>query len=268
MRKFNLLLVAAFITSSIFAQDEVLTSKKGELYLPEAGEWAISINASPFLSYFGNFIGGNGLNVAPNFNYLTTNQTIVGKYFTDAQSAYRVGVRLGLSSDASTTKVPSLTAAGTLVDNKRTDTGSDIGLSVGKEWRKGKTRLQGFYGAEAGINLSSSGSSFEYGNALSASNPGSRTKETKAATTFDVGVRGFIGAEYFVLPKMAIGGEFGWGVGLSSTGEGENTTEAWSGSAVSTTTTNTGGNSSFSFDTDHRNSIFGPSGLIKLTFHF
>lgn len=267
MRKINLLLVAAFITSSIFAQDEVLTSKNGEHYLPEAGEWAISINASPFLSYFGNFIGGNGLNVAPTFNFLK-NQSITGKYFIDAQSAYRAGVRLGFSNDATTTKVPSLTTAGAQVDNKRIDTGSDIGLTFGKEWRKGKTRLQGFYGAEAGVDLSSIASKYTYGNSITSINAGPRAKEDKFGTTFGIGVRGFIGAEYFALPKVAIGGEFGWGVGFQSTGEGEKSTESWGTTAVTTTTTKTGGNSSFAFDTDHQNSIFGPSGTIRLTLHF
>lgn len=268
MKKINLLLVAALITSGLFAQEQQgLTSKKGEPFLPETGDWAISIDASPFLKYFGNFIGGNGINAAPTFEFLKS-QSITGKYFIDSQSAYRASVRLGLSSDASTTKVASLTTASTQVDNKRTDTGSDIGLTAGKEWRKGKTRLQGFYGAEAGINLGSSGTKYTYGNALSSTNTTSRTTEDKSGTTFDIGVRGFIGAEYFVLPKMAIGGEFGWGVGLSTTGEGERTTESWVSGAATKATTKTGGNSSFGFDTDHKNSIFGPSGTIRLTLHF
>jgi len=269
MKKINLLLVAAFITSSIYAQEQQgLTSKKGEPFLPEAGDWAISINASPFLSYFGNFIGGNGLNAAPNFNYLTTNQSIIGKYFIDSQSAYRVGVRVGLSSDGQTTKVPGTGSATTQVDNKRTISGSDIGLTAGKEWRKGKTRLQGFYGAEAEIDLSSNSTSYTYGNPLSASNTTSRTTESKSGSTFGIGVRGFIGAEYFIFPKMAIGGEFGWAICLASTGEGQNTTESWNGTAATTTTTKTGGKSSFIVDTDHINSIFGPTGTIRLTLHF
>jgi len=268
MIKVNLLLVAAFITTSIFAQDEVLTSKKGERYLPETGDWAISINASPFLSYFGNFIGGNGLNAVPDFNFISTNQSIIGKYFTDEQTAYRAGVRLGLSNDATTTKVFATGSTTNQVDNKRTDTGSDIGFTFGKEWRKGKTRLQGLYGAEAGINLSSFGYSNKFGNTLSSSNNGSRITEYKGGTSFGLDLRGFIGAEYFILPKLAIGGEFGWAVGLNSTGEGETILESWTGSAATTTTTKTGGNSSFRFDNDHQNSIFGPSGNIRLTFHF
>lgn len=258
MRKVNLFFVAAFITSSIFAQDEVLTSKKGERYLPETGEWAISINASPFLSYFGNFIGGNGLNAAPNFNYLSFNQTIGGKYFIDAQSAYRASVRLGFGTNSNPPSVP------TSIDDKITVTNSNIGLSLGKEWRKGKTRLQGFYGAEAGLYLSSTSTANEYGTALSASNS-PRTTEFKGGMGLDIGVRGFIGAEYFIIPKIAIGGEVGWGVGLSSTGESETTRETFGAGAI---TTKAAGTSSFNFDTDHQNSIFGPSGAISLTLHF
>lgn len=258
MRKINLLLVAAFITSSIFAQDEVLTSKKGERYLPETGEWAISINASPFLSYFGNFIGGNGLNAAPNFNFLSTNQFIIGKYFIDNQSAYRAGVRLGFSTESNPPLSP------TSIDDKVTVTSSNIGLSLGKEFRKGKTRLQGFYGAEAGLNLSSTSTTNKYGTAISASNS-PRVTEFKGGMGFDVGVRGFIGAEYFIIPKVAIGGEFGWSVGLSTTGESETTREVFSAAA---TTTKVAGSSSLCFDNDHQNSIFGPSGTIRLTLHF
>ncbi|MEI7502679.1 MAG: hypothetical protein WCJ61_05300 [Paludibacter sp.] len=267
MKKINLLLVAAFISSSIFAQEQQgLTSKKGEPYLPETGEWAISIDASPFLKYFGNFIGGNGLNAAPTFEFLKSN-SITGKYFIDPETAYRASVRLGLYSDGQTTKVPATGSATTQVDNKRTDSGSDIGLTAGKEWRKGKTRLQGFYGAEAGIDLSSASTSYTYGNAMT-STTASRTTESKSGSTFGIGVRGFIGAEYFIFPKMAIGGEFGWGLGLTSTGEGQNTTESWVSGAATTNTTKTGGKSSFGLDTDNTNSIFGPSGTIRLTLHF
>ncbi len=269
MKKFNLLIAFVFVTLSSFAQ-EGLISKKGEPILPEKGDWAISINANPFLDYIGNFIGANGLNVPPTFNFLSGNQTITGKYYIDATKAYRVGIRLGLGSTSTTTKVGSIpyTTPDTYVDNVSKFSSSNIGLTAGMEWRKGKTRLQGFYGAEAGITLGSNKQVNTYGNVLSSSNPVSHTLENKYGTKFGLGLRTFIGAEYFIFPKIAIGGEFGWGLAFTTIGEGTTTSEYWSGSDIKSITTPYGGSSSFGFDSDNLNSVFGPAGTIRLTLHF
>jgi len=268
MKKQTLFVAFAFGVASVFAQD--LTSKKGETILPEAGDWGVSVNANPFLNYAGNFIGGNGLNAAPTANFLTTNQTITGKYFIDEKTAYRGGIRINFSSASTATKVAAIpaTSPATFVDDVTTVSGSNIGLTFGLEKRKGKTRLQGFYGAEAGLMFGSGKTTFEYGNDLSANNAITRTALTKGGSTFGFGLRGFIGAEYFILPKMSIGAEFGWGLAFNRTGEGETTTDTWNGSAVESTTTNTGKSSSFGIDTDNMNSVFGPAGTIRLGLHF
>ncbi len=269
MKKTTFILALAFGISNVFAQD--LTSKKGEPILPEAGDWSVGIGADPFLNYVGNFIGGNGLNTAPTMNFLSTNQTILGKYFKDEKTAYRAGIRLNFGSISTTTKVPVIPATTPVsyVDDVTKVGGSNIGITAGMEMRRGKTRLQGFYGAEAGISFGTGKTTMTYGNALSADNPlASRTKEIKAGTTFGLGIRAFIGAEYFILPKIALGGEFGWGVAIATTGEGETTTEGWDGTTVQTTTTKTGKSSSFGVDTDNINSVFGPAGNIRLSLHF
>ena len=59
--KKSILAVAVLLgTTSAFAQ---LESKMGEQFLPEEGDWAVSIDANPFLSYVGNLIGGADGNV-------------------------------------------------------------------------------------------------------------------------------------------------------------------------------------------------------------
>ena len=269
MKKTTLLFTLAFGISSAFAQD--LTSKKGEPMLPETGDWAIGIGAGPFLNYAGNFIGGNGLNTAPTFNFLSTNQTILGKYFKDEKTAYRAGIRLGFGSTKTATKVPVVPATTPVafVDDVVKVGGTNIGITAGMEWRKGKTRLQGFYGAEVGISLGSGKTTNIYGNAITVLGAGTtRVTEVKAGSTFNLGVRGFIGAEYFLFPKIAIGGEFGWGLALTTSGEGETTTESYDGTAVTTTVTKTGKSSSFGVDTDNINSVFGPAATIRLSLHF
>jgi hypothetical protein len=164
-----------------------------------------------------------------------------------------------------------------------------IGLGAGMEMRRGKTRLQGFYGADAMIWLSGSKSSYEYANAFSSTNPnpstsdfgtgnttpggaivwGGREIEGKSGSMFGIGVRGFIGAEYFIIPKLSIGGEFGWGVGFTTTGEGTQTWEAAgpSNAGGQTDYITSGKSSSLMLDTD-RNAFGTGNGSLRLNFHF
>ncbi|MDX1651696.1 MAG: hypothetical protein R3277_04335, partial [Brumimicrobium sp.] len=168
MKKSFIVLAALTLGASAYAQDD-------KVYTPEAEDWSIGIDATPFLNYFGNFIGGNGLNTAPSWNFLTTNQTITGKYFTAADMAYRGSLRLGFSSMSEVNLVDDRVVvddfpnAPTTVENEMKTSMSNIGLSGGLEWRKGMGRLQGYYGGELGISLSSMKTTYTYGNALTVS---------------------------------------------------------------------------------------------------
>jgi hypothetical protein len=294
--KKSFLAVTVFLgTSTLFAQD--LTSKKGEAYLPVAGDYAIGIDAAPFLTYIGNFIGGNGLNTAPTWNFLTTNQTITGKYFKEDNLAYRVGIRLGFGSTKGSNMIgqdfataPVYPALPLEVKDSWKSGGSNIGITGGLEWRRGKGRLQGFYGAELGLAFGTSKTTFEYGNAMTITGAGTtdfstvsgapanittdtygngaRINEAKGGTTVAFGLRAFIGAEYFVLPKLSIGGEFGWGVGLSSVGAGSTTIESTDGATVGSQTIEGTKSSSFGLDTDINNTLFGSAGSLRIAFHF
>jgi hypothetical protein len=173
------------------------------------------------------------------------------------------------------------------------------------EKRKGKTRLQGYYGGEIGIYFANTKDAFTYGNALNASTTPSlvvdvdatddafsgagnimtgvpatgagtgRVTERKNGSTFGFGLRGFIGCEFFILPKVSLGGEFGWGLGLSSTGattsEVEsigNTGAVGANDAVGSTTVEGAKQGTFQLDTDNTNSLLGASGTLRLNFHF
>ncbi len=310
MKKSVLGLALAFGVSSAFAQD--LTSKKGEPILPEAGDWAISTDATPFLNYAGNFFGKSSNNVAPTFNFLGSNNVILGKYFKDEKTAYRGGLNIGYNTQSSNNLVTqdhinaaSITASGAdlpkVTDNQKIST-VGIGLTAGIEKRKGKTRLQGYYGAEAFIYIGSTTTKTKYGNAFSDSTSmgansttsfapagsgstatsntvTSRVTEVKNGTNFQFGVRGFIGVEYFILPKMSLGGEFGWGIGIQTWGAGQTTTEtAYNNTkitnvAVQQATYNSvsklpAKSSEFTIGTDNKNSAFGPTGSLRLNFYF
>ena len=289
MKKSFLAVAVILGTSTLFAQD--LTSKKGEAYLPEAGDYAIGIDAAPFLTYFGNFIGGNGLNTAPTWNFLTTNQVITGKYFKEDDLAYRVGIRLGFGSTKGSAMIGQDLAAAPVypalpleVEDSWKSGGSNIGLTGGLEWRRGKGRLQGFYGAELGVAFGTSKTKYEYGNAMAITGAGTtnfgsnittdtygnpaRINEAKGGSTVAFGLRAFIGAEYFVLPKLSLGGEFGWGVGLASVGANSTTLESTDGATVGSQTIEGTKSSSFGLDTDINNTLFGSAASLRIAFHF
>lgn len=296
MKKSIALVALAFGVTGAFAQD--LTSKKGEPFLPEAGDYAIGVDATPFLQYVGNFFGKSTANAAPTWNFANSNFTITGKKFVDANNAYRASINLGFTNnstktmvaDRSVTTAPTYPALPTMVENKYKTSSTSIGLSVGIEKRRGKTRLQGVYGAEAGLGINTGGSKYTYGNALSTSvavnaagdgmNGGAnittdtygnaaRITKVKSGLGFSFGVRGFVGAEYFVAPKVSIGGEFGWGLGFGISGKSKTSTESSNGATIGGTQEIEGSkSSSFILGTDNKNAFFGPSGVIRLNLHF
>ena len=302
------MIALAFGVSSAFAQD--LTSKKGEPILPEAGDWAISMDADPIFRFVGNAFNGNTANAAPGAGFLNGNNTIIGKKFIDEKSAYRVLVRLGFTSqtyknnvnDDANVTAPVFPAQAPEVTDKFSMKNTNIGIGVGKEFRRGKTRLQGYYGADAMIWISMSSNKFTYGNTMSATNGSGTTTtptttqwntntgavlgaagvnnrdlKTKSGMTFGIGVRGFIGAEYFIFPKISVGAEYGWGIGYQMTGKGKTVREEQGGTPnqVAEIERETAGSSKFGFDTDlNQGTIFGFRGSntgtasLRATFHF
>lgn len=267
--KKSIFLAAAFcIAGATYAQD-VLTSKKGTPILPQAGDYSIGIDASPFLEYAGNMFNGNVNNVAPGFAYGPERPfSIYGKRFIDANSAYRATFRLGFGSDSETSMTPDASPsanAGDMVEDKVSESAMNITLGLGKEWRRGAGRLQGVYGGEALINLNSSTISNEYGNSLvdlaAINTP--RDLEVKNGFGFGLGVRGFVGVEYFFAPKMSFGAEYGYALIFATKGYGETTSESYNGTSTEETTTETGyKETGFLLDTDA--SAFN----IKFNFYF
>jgi hypothetical protein len=253
-------------------------SKKGIPILPEQGDWAIGVDAAPFFTYAGNMLNGNAFNTSPNFLF-TSGTNLYGKYFVSKDMAFRGKLRLGLGSASN--KAYSVqdgqTDPAVTVEDKQTISNTNVVLCPGIEMRKGKGRVQGFYGAELMISLTGTKTKYEYGNGYTTTvtvptshNFGTniigaaRTTESKTGSTIGFGLAGFIGAEYFIAPKFSIGGEFQWGPSMSTTGDGELTSEAWDGANAckKTSTTKTGGASSLSIDNKN------VAGTIYIMFHF
>lgn len=263
-----------------------IKSKKGEAYLPEAGDWAIGIDVAPFFNYVGNVANGNTSNSSPSFDYTNSFQ-VFGKWFRESDLAWRGRIRfLGIDNNTIAAHVNDDLNTDPLVpkvvEDKKTMSRMATTLGFGIEKRKGKTRLQGFYGAEAVISFATGSDKYSYGNDITGTNPapssytfdsinmnppnGYRVTEVSYGTMFSFGVRPFIGAEYFIFPKMSIGGEFGYMLGFTSTSSPEVTSEFYDAvNAVKASNTIKYGlydKSSFMMDNDNL------SGSIKLMLHF
>ena len=211
MKKLLFAAVAVFAFGSVNAQE--LVSKKGENYLPETGDWAISFNADGIFEYIGNSFNGNTNNNAPSVNYIRNN-SFVGKKFTSEKNAYRVVANLGFGSSTNTTP-----SGGSDIETK--NSGFDLAAGLGKEWRKGTTRLQGFYGADALVTINSNTSEVTDTNTTTGTLNSSI--ETKSGLGLGLGVQGFLGAEYFIFPKFAIGAQYTYRVGFDLQGKSETT---------------------------------------------
>lgn len=205
--------------------NSTVTNKFGHAILPAAGDFALGIDAVPFLKYLGNMNNNSANIAAPSFDGFPGR--IYGKYFLNEKTAVRAKLFFDFGNDrlAHTVIKDGVVPPSeeTVVDYK-TVTRNELKLSVGYEMRRGYRRLQGFYGVEAGIGINKSDELYKYGNVMTvanatpstwdfttnaATNPASRTLEKRGGFGYEVGVGGFVGVEYFFAPKMSIGGELG-----------------------------------------------------------
>ena len=191
MKKIILSLVAVFALGAVSAQN--LVSSKGEQYLPKQGDWSIGFNAGNALDFIGNAFNANTRNSSADLfegqNVLNFGQgvfsstasviTFVGKKFDTDNTATRYTASFNFNFEK----------------QKDVDGTSQFGLvaGYGKEWRKGTTRLQGYYGVDGLVGLVS---------------------PAKKQFGFGIGAQGFAGVEYFIFPKVALGAQYTYGVSL------------------------------------------------------
>ena len=205
MKKIILSLVAVFAFGAVSAQN--LVSSKGEQYLPKQGDWSIGFNAGNALRYVGNAFNGNQNNSSADlfegqnvvsfgqgvFSSTTSVITFVGKKFDTDNTATRYIASFNFNFEK----------------QKDVDGTTQFGLvaGYGKEWRKGTTRLQGYYGVDGLVGFAS---------------------PAKKQFGFGIGAQGFAGVEYFIFPKVALGAQYTYGVGLLFTNNGNAETNKFS----------------------------------------
>lgn len=273
MKKF-LLIISTFCAVSLTAQDgdnvsntgkkQVLifqssgeemdfTSKNGHQILPKAGDWALGINALPILQYVGNVANARTDNTSADFSYANKELpavTVYGKYFIADDLAYRASANIQVFTNRNRFRIDDDNSVNPddFIHDIEDHSRKAITLSAGLEKRKGQSRVQGVYGAEAFIHFTTNDTrKYSYGNQITQSNqepastsfpntsgvPGSvsgyRITESNIGNIFATGLRGFIGVEYFVAPKISIGGEFYMEARYSISGTSSVTYEAYEG---------------------------------------
>jgi len=309
MKKLLIVIVFACAASFVNAQDSIImTSKRGVPILPDSGEWGLGFDATSLIRTAGNLFHSidSSQSEGTNFTNDSPSLTIYGKKCVSADKFYRAKLRLGFGSNNINYEVADKPTADDTIQfnetygaDERKYSHLDINLSFGIERRRGKGRVQGYYGGEAYIGFGNStvtntfhnpldstmtASSTEI-NSFTANVPandsygplvdpvsGKRINEVKYGSTFSFGVRGFVGVEYFFAAKASIGGEFGWGIGMASHGASETVTEYYEtslnpnssnpGGPRTETHGNPGKTSSFGIDTDNA------YGAVNLFFYF
>jgi hypothetical protein len=301
MKKYIFFIAFTLVALSSVAQDSVtsvdspvLKTKRGILILPEAKEWALGVSATPFLNYAGNVLNGNTFNTAPSFQYTQNPSNLLavfGKYMIDAKTAYRVRFNASVNTTVDKSVIsqnelnPDIFFPAFTEDWRRTNA-QTIVIAAGYEKRRGSSRIQGIYGGEVILAFTGSKQIYEYGNPISAdfiapitNNFGGnillgstaaashRKTEEKFGTVFTSGVRGFIGVEYFVGPKISIGAEFGYSLLFRTATRGLVTSERWNPatSSVLETKTDIANNGYFTFIGTNLDNL---NGTINLLFYF
>lgn len=173
-----LFLFCSLLCLSVFSQD--LITKKGESILPEQGDWSIGTTAHPLINFISDIFSESSSSATmPSFG---DELYFYMKKFTSPDRAirYTFGANFNMTEET-----------------------WNIGLGYGVERRKGNTRLQGMWGYRGFFGV---GDTFDSADLLSIP-----TAIYEDSYNMNISMGLFIGCEYFVLAKIAIGAEYHYG---------------------------------------------------------
>jgi hypothetical protein len=224
MRTINKIAIMLLAIASMQAVSAQTDSTKAEVpkvhnsYLPQKGNFAIGVDATPVFDYVGNLFNGtigNALDLSSPLIYakyyltdMTALRTVLGvNTTTDNQLFYVQDDAAKLSNPLSNAQVTDL----------KIDNSNNYYLSLGLQKFIGEKRLRGFYGAQLFAEYGKDKATYSYGNPMTSLNPtptsnfgyiaGERKLSEVTASDFMVGAGGIAGFEYYVAPRLCIGGE-------------------------------------------------------------
>ena len=292
MKKINFTIFLALMLSCnlLTAQDDdsILRNKNGNTILPQKGDIGLQMNATGILDFALNAVNimdDNGqYSGHPGFTSGFPN-VIVGKYFISDNSAIRV--RLGYNTSTTIEKeygdnplTPTILNPDNILLETYTEKTSEFMLGGGIEFRRGHGRLQGYYGADLNILLNTDKYKSEYGveyNQLAQDSGyislgNSRELEGDYGNIFTFNLRGFAGVEYFVIPKLSIGAEFGLGYAAQTSARGDYTDEFWNTQGSAVVGSSFTATKAYDYEDRQRGFIVdqgvGGVAALNLTFHF
>lgn len=208
------------ITTGVFAQTDSTkaeTPKMLNSYLPQKGNFAIGADATPLLNFVGNMFNGNVDN-----QFDIHSQVIYAKYYLTDMTALRAVLGVNTTTDNQAFYVQDDAAqlanplSNAQVTDMRTVKTNGYYLSLGLQKFIGHKRLRGFYGGQLFTQYTKDKTEYAYGNPMTVLNPTptsnfmyvtERTLTEVTAHDFMVGAGGIAGFEYFIAPRLCIGGE-------------------------------------------------------------
>lgn len=235
-------MLPAMMAQDFDQSEDEETSQNSSNFFPERGDLGVGFDAAPFLDYAGNMFNGttnNSLNLGDN--------TLYFRYFLDRSSALRVAVRINSTVDADKRYIDDDAAqsldplSNKQLEDHRIITNNQYNLKIGYQKFRGENRLRGFYGADVFLGYEKRTEEYEYGNQMTETNPtpsaffpanpARRSLEVNNGNAFSAGLGAFCGAEYYLMPKVAIGAELGVVYAQTLEGQSSRTYEEIVGSA-------------------------------------
>lgn len=221
IRKSVFFILAISISLNILGQDNESSQRNSttKSYLPVAGDIAIGVDAIPYINFLGSmFTAGNSLNL--------NKSVIYGKYYLSSDAAIRAEFYVNQSTDYDYNYVQDdanvMSNPNAQVEDMRKRINNGFGVGAGFQKFKGNERLRGTYGATASYYSYKYKTEFQWGNDMTASNtnptntiwPNSGTAfernlfvKDNGSSSFSLGLIG--GFEFFLLPRICIGAEYG-----------------------------------------------------------
>lgn len=242
-----LLLIGLLFPFAAVVAQEKSSAKAGKGtsldYLPAQGDWSLGVDVSPLLKYFGTmfsdagsgdlkalggtpFIEGSGF--AEKDKTLVPNVSVMGKYFLSNHLALRanIGFKVGLENKNYYAWDDRELAVNPLgekkVENCLKQSREGVSVLLGAEYRKGKSRVQGVFGAGLLFAFMNDRLEYSYGNEMTTVNQlpsGSVTdypripnryrvlSKYNTGANFYTGLTGSAGVEWFMAPKVSLGAE-------------------------------------------------------------
>jgi hypothetical protein len=245
--------------------------------VPETGDFGIGFNAVPLINIIGNATSGDDKSIK---NMFGKYNAVFGKYMLADDRAIRASFAADFTNATYRNFVVDNTANSpdSLVTDFFNESSQSFVIGFGYEKRRMKGRIHGIYGSDLLFSFERNNHTYTYGNAFGLLNPTPTSTNWQTETaqptnnrvvsqnngSFGIGLRPFVGIEYFFGPRISIGGEIGYAFKYEVTRDGEMASEFYAPSEDVTITDVKPFAGSRSFSTGAQNF----NGAVILMFYF